>query len=98
MKQETRKGLQGRDEVETCEMLDKPRPEYYGRCHKGTKAVSRTCRDQKQPVVIEFNSRIAVALTHVSDFVKSRHQREHAVSEAAEVVLRSDQGLVTKQK
>ena len=58
--------------------------------------LSRTCRDQKQPVVIEFNSQIAVALTHVSDFVKSCNQREREVREAVEVVLTSDQGLVTK--
>ena len=98
MKQEILSGLQCREVVDTYEMLDKLRPERNGRCRKGTKAVGRACCDLKQPVVIEFNAQIGVALTHVADFVKGRHQREREVKEAAEVVLRGDRGLERKQK
>ena len=98
MKQEILIGLQGCKEVDTCKMLDSLQLEQNGRCRKGTKAVGRACCDQKQPVVIEFNAQIGVALTHVADFVKGRHQLEREVKEAAEVVLRGDRGLERKQK
>jgi hypothetical protein len=98
MKQETRKGTQGLEEVDTYEMLDKLRPERRGRCRRATKAVGRTCCDPKKAVTVEFDERIGVALSRAADFVGGRHQREEEVRQAAADVLRTARELERKQK
>jgi hypothetical protein len=97
MKQETRRGTQGLEEIDTYEMLDKLRPEPRGRCRKGTKAVGRTCCDPRKPVAIEFDERIGVALSRAADFVKGRHQREREVVKAAEAVMETARKLERNQ-
>lgn len=89
MKQETRRGTQGLEEIDTYEMLDKLRPERRGLCRKGLKPVGRTCCDPRKTVSVRFDERIGVALSRAADFVKGRRQREREVTEAADDVMRT---------
>jgi hypothetical protein len=88
MKQEIRKGLQGMEEVDTYEMLDKLKPEAPKRCRKGTKSVGRTCCDGKKEVTIEFDERIGIALSRAADYVYTLPERIDEVRQAADEVLK----------
>jgi hypothetical protein len=98
MKQETRRGTQGLEEIDTYEMLDKLRPERRGRCRRGAKAVGRACCDPRKLVVVEFDERIGVALSRAADFVKGMPQREAEVKAAAADVLRTARMMESKQQ
>jgi hypothetical protein len=96
-KQETRRGTQGLEEIDTYEMLDKLRPPKSDRCKKG-KSCGRACVDYRVPCRIEFDERIGVALSRAADYVEGRHQREREVKEAAEDVLRTARMMERKQQ
>jgi hypothetical protein len=98
MKQETRRGTQGLEEIDTYEMLDKLRPVRRGRCRRGAKAVGRACCDPRKPVAVEFDERIGVALSRASAFVKGMPQREQVVREATEDVLRTAREMERRQQ
>ncbi len=93
MKQETRKGTQGLEEVEAYEMLDKLRPERLGRCCKGLNAVGRACCHPRNTATIEFDERIGVALSRAAEYVRTLPARLEEVREAADDVLRTAREL-----
>ena len=99
MRQQTRKGTQGLEEIDTYAMLDKLRPEKDCRpCRKGTKSVGKTCCRSDKTIGVGFDPRIGVALSRARDFVAGRHQREAEVKQAAEEVLRTAREIERKQQ
>lgn len=98
MKQETRRGTQGLEEIDTYEMLDKLRPTKRGKCRRGTKAVGRTCCDPRKPVTIEFDDRIAIAVERARDYIHGMPERVEEVKRAIADVMRTARALERKQK
>ena len=98
MRQQTRKGTQGLEEIDTYAMLDKLRPEKGRPCRKGTKSIGRTCCRSDKMIGVGFDERIGVALSRARDFVAGRHQREGEVKQAAEEVLRTAREIERKQQ
>ena len=99
MRQQTRKGTQGLEEIDTYEMLDKLRPEKDCRpCRKGTKSVGKTCCRADKDITIGFDPRIGVASSRARDYVAGRHQREAEVKKAAAEVLRTAREMERRQQ
>jgi hypothetical protein len=93
MKQETQKGTQGLEEVDTYEMLDRLKPGRRGRCRRELKAVGRACCDRKQTATIEFDERIGIAISRAANYVRTLPERLEEVGQAAVVVLRTARAL-----
>jgi len=89
MRQQTRKGTQGLEEIDTYDLLDKLKPEKLKRCRKGTKACGQPCCRADKLITIGFDPRIGIALSRARDYVAGRHQREAEVKQAAAEVLRT---------
>ena len=96
MKQETRRGTQGLEEIDTYEMLDKLRPVKRGRC-KRAKSCGRACVYVDRLCELELDERIGVALSRASAFVSGMPQREQEVRKATEDVLRTAREMDRKQ-
>lgn len=97
IRQQTRKGTQGLEEIDTYEMLDKLRPEKDCRpCRKGTKSVGKTCCRGDKVIAVSFDERIGIALSRARDYVAGRHQREAEVKKAAAEVLRAAREMERK--
>jgi hypothetical protein len=97
MKQETRRGTQGLEEIDTYEMLDKLRPVKRGRCKRG-KSCGSACIIEDRPCELELDERIGVALSRASAFIKGMPQREQEVKEATEDVLRTAREMERRQQ
>mgnify|MGYP000926193397 CR=1 FL=1 len=97
MKQETRRGTQGLEEIDTYAMLDKLRPVKRDRCKRG-KCCGRACVFEDRPCELELDGRIGVALSRASAFIKGMPQREQEVREATEDVLRTAREMDRRQQ
>jgi hypothetical protein len=97
MKQETRRGTQGLEEIDTYEMLDKLRPVKRGRCKRG-KSCGRACVFEDRPCELELDERIGVALSRASAFIKGMPKREQEVKEATKDVLRTAREMERRQQ
>jgi hypothetical protein len=97
MRQQTHKGTQGLEEIDTYEMMDKLKPEKLKRCRKGTKACGQPCCRADKLIAIGFDPRIGVALGRARDYVAGRQQREEEVKQAAEEVLRTAREMERKK-
>lgn len=84
MKQQVRKGIQGRELVETYEMLDDLTPERRGRCKSGQKSVGQTCCNPLKPITITFNENVSDALSRASHYIKTLPRRIQEVQRAAD--------------
>jgi len=98
MRQQTRKGTQGLEEVDTYDLLDKLKPEKQRPCRRGTKPVGRVCCRNDQVVEVLFDDRIGVAVSRARDFIHGMPQREAEVKQATAEVLRTARGLQQKQQ
>jgi len=97
LRQQTHKGTQGLEEVDTYAMLDKLKPEKCERCKRG-KSVGPACVDEGKTFTISLDTRIGVALRRASDYIQGRHQREAEVKEATAEVLRTAREMVRKKQ
>jgi hypothetical protein len=95
--QETRKGRQGLEEVDTYDLLDKLTPSKRRRCRGGTKACGRACCDSAQLVTIELDAHVATAVSRAADYVNGRHQRTAEVQRAARAVEQEVQRQLRSQ-
>lgn len=97
LRQETRKGTQGLEEIDTYEMLDKLKPEKCERCKRG-KSVGSACLVTNKTFTIGLDPRIGVALSRARDYVAGRHQREAEVKQATAEVLLTAREMERKQQ
>jgi len=97
LRQQTRKGTQGLEEIDTYAMLDKLRPVKQDRCKRG-KSCGRACIFEGRPCEFELDERVGVALSRARDYVAGRHQREAEVKEAAAEVLRTAREMERRQQ
>jgi len=86
MRQEIRRGLQGMEEVDTYDMLDRLPPDKRNKRCRGSKSVGKTCVDNRHIVSITFDDRIGVALERASDYIKTLPDRISEVKAAAKAV------------